>query len=868
MFATTQSEQAGCFVGQNEDQYREQHELNSVNSTQLLSDLAVILRDVQVPQPAPQLQESQEQASVSENRPFPHLSVENNSASENDSVTLDKWFDDFNAHPEKGASKYRDTGSPYFLQRNSTNSYRYSSEHAPLPELSYNRRGGGSDDYRSVIDDLTIENQRLRKKLRRYKKISNKKLEKDKLFEIKIHDVPPAKRRELETALRSFASSIDFSRCQLGSSKPSSLNQSLLPEEALNLKKKSTSTSTTNSQLEQSSYDSIMTSTLPTTINSELFTLRTEKSASIQSSFNPCEGQSYVQRPSNNQNGLLHKNGLRDMSDHQKKNLVVQRLEQIFTGEKGVIMGAPSQALVQEEDSKLTTDNELILTSGRIREAHMIPQENYNYTRPTGSLNDLDRKPNTYSSDETNSDGSFSDQRPTRPLELDPDRTQIPSDNVEYIRHLGLSTPQLADDSSENASKEGGGWVYLNLLINMAQLHIINVTPDFVRSAVVDVSEKFQLSKDGQMLRWKGGNQGTNLRSDENSCIRRGSDSSRNSDQDVYELKRKEKLASHHLISNSPTKPHYSSSGFHYRPLFIHQNSSEHTSESSESPLGSMQTSESNSSQNLWRCPRPRHQQSCSTSKKQFEDGSLVFYRGVDFCVDLCGDPETTSLQLSNSILEEDSGSEQNISSTSSDTPIERTNSGSLLPYRPFKNVSNLDLEVSGVLETSSNLSKSPSNSELELSKFPTESRQEPILSQPLQPCGIGGAQISDHFEIHVMTQHTVAHSSTSGNGSHVSKKFGIKNKSYFHNQSRNDIKAKPDEDYESDRLTSLVSRSPLLTLSCQKAPLLAHSQVQTRIVSSETIHLPPSKFPSPSLLEYSSDSDIELDYKDRLIER
>lgn len=844
MFASIQPEQAGRYVSQNEDQYRGQQEPKSdQNPTQLLSDLAVILRDVQAPEPASQ---SQEQASVSENVSLSHLSVENNNnASENDSVNLHKWFDDFNAHPEKGASKYRDIGSPYFLQQNPTNNYRENSELSQLPGQSYDRRGGGSDDYRSVIDDLTIENQKLRKKLRRYKKLSNKKLEKDKLFEIKIHDVPPSKRRELETALRSFASSIDFSRCQLGSSMSGSMNQSLSPEDNLSAKKKSTSSSTTNSNLEQSSYDSLMTSTQPTTINSELSTLRTEKYASLQSIFNPCDSESYIKRP------FDKKNGLGDMSDHQKKKLVVQRLEQIFTGEKGVIMGSSSQALIQEENSKLISDHKPNTSLGRIREAHMIPQENYIYSRPTGSLNDLKRNLNSYLSDETNSNGSFSEQRPTRPLELDPDRPQIPSDNVEYIRHLGLATPQLEDDGSENASKEGGGWVYLNLLISMAQLHIINVTPDFVRSAVVDVSEKFQLSKDGQMLRWKGGNQGTHLCSDNNSCSRQVSVSSKSSDKDMYGLKRKE-----------------NSDRFHYKPLFTHQTSSEHTSDSDDSPQCSSQTDEIISCQNPWGHSQTRNQQTCSTGKKQFEDGTLVFYRGVDFCVDLCGDPETTLLQLSNSTSEENSTSDQNICSTSPAVPIERTNSGSSLPYRPFKNTSNLDSESSGAVETSSNLSENQSNCELDLSKFPTESRQEPILSQPLQPCGIGGSQISDHFEIHVLTQHTATHSSTSGNGSSMSMKTGENINPRTHNQSQNGIKAKCNEDDRSDQLTFLGSKSPLLAFSCQKTPLLAHPQVQTRIISSETIQLPPSKFPSPALLQYSSDSDIDLDYNARLIER
>ncbi len=37
------------------------------------------------------------------------------------------------------------------------------------------------------------------------------------------------------------------------------------------------------------------------------------------------------------------------------------------------------------------------------------------------------------------------DQRPTRPLDLDIHRAQVASDNIDYIRHLGLSSPEFED---------------------------------------------------------------------------------------------------------------------------------------------------------------------------------------------------------------------------------------------------------------------------------------------------------------------------------------------------------------------------------------------------------------------------------------
>ena len=92
------------------------------------------------------------------------------------------------------------------------------------------------------------------------------------------------------------------------------------------------------------------------------------------------------------------------------------------------------------------------------------------------------------------------DQRPTRPLDLDLDRAQVSADNIEYIKHLGQSSPLAGAETSD----KNEGWVYLNLLINMAQLHTLNVTPEFVKRAVAELSTKFELAADGQRLRWKG----------------------------------------------------------------------------------------------------------------------------------------------------------------------------------------------------------------------------------------------------------------------------------------------------------------------------------------------------------------------------
>src|SRR2546430_14988813 len=70
---------------------------------------------------------------------------------------------------------------------------------------------GSSDDFRSVIDDLTIENRKLKERLRKYEKLHSAHLQREKLFEVRVHGLPPKKKRELEETLRKFASSLDSS---------------------------------------------------------------------------------------------------------------------------------------------------------------------------------------------------------------------------------------------------------------------------------------------------------------------------------------------------------------------------------------------------------------------------------------------------------------------------------------------------------------------------------------------------------------------------------------------------------------------------------------------------------------------------------
>ena len=198
------------------------------------------------------------------------------------------------------------------------------------------------------------------------------------------------------------------------------------------------------------------------------------------------------------------------LSERERKKLVVQRLEHIFTG-RSAAPGPHSQPMQQQEVSNSAARESRFRYEGT-REANIMsnPHEN-----------DLERSPkrrkNSHSEGSDDSpkgidrQGRPTEQRPTRPLDLDIHRAQVPDDNLQYIRHLGLPSPTRHDEQPDE------GWVYLNLLMNMAQLHTINVTPEFIQRAVADMSDKFEISADGRKVRWKGGDEGTHFSSDSGS---------------------------------------------------------------------------------------------------------------------------------------------------------------------------------------------------------------------------------------------------------------------------------------------------------------------------------------------------------------
>jgi len=687
-----------------------------------------------------------------------------------------------------------------------------------------------------VIDDLTIENKKLKAKLRKYENAQNSHLEKDRLFEVKIHSLPALKRRELEDVLREFASTVDGSTDEGGSRMlltgilPSSSHTPAISSNP----KHSSSSSTSNSRPVDSAYASMSksgptsTSTLNRALEGEpVSQQRIGKDQKIQSFLH------------NIPEALLPKHSY-VMTERQKKKLVVQRLEQLFTGNRGANIGNRSQPLQQQEVSKSAAkadqkaNHDPTAVEG-VREAHILPYKmDVDDVGPAKLADD--------SSHETQITGSGSSeecspsrspgQRPTRPLDLDPDRTQNPSENVEYIRHLGLATPQLASDESADAA-DAEGWIYLNLLINMAQLHIMNVTPDFVRKAVSDVSAKLQLSQDGKKIRWRGGSQGTQLSSDS------GSSSDQNGSHDIDIMgdsrskRRKVETGTFTSVqpnvNDVPVGVHDPSKSFHYKPLFHHASSSsggQLSSDESESLFGY----EAPNATGLGRSTQP------------------------NFCTDLSADRGDIRTPLHVTGVGKDGYS--NFTQTAlgceskrESLPIFRTTSGSLLSFRPFRDNSKRPrpafLQIEATQPKTPGLLEDDSGQEIDFLDGSSTESSPPRPLQDFEASGLGGTRPADHFTVRVQTRRTRATSRLPNNPSKGSA-HGPRFRKLGHNISKKSLDAFHEsgldatEEAIAEKMASLLSFSP--SPNWTEDP-----KISTEIISAEFARLAPSELPPPA---------------------
>ncbi|EON63906.1 hypothetical protein W97_03134 [Coniosporium apollinis CBS 100218] len=670
-----------------------------------------------------------------------------------------QWFERSNNNFTQSTASFMDTDEPPFFLRNSSSSNTTPDQQMrpSLTALPYRNQltqleteGSSADEFRSVIDDLTIENKKLKRKLRKYEKLYDAHLQDEKLFEIRVHKLPSSKKRELEETLKKFAMGIDENL----ESEPIGNG---FDRPTPRLKPHQTTSSYTSTRVADSAYASAslsgQTSTAPSghdsnhrqMTKSELF----RQQRTIQSYLHDIPA------------GLLPKPAVA-MTERDKKKLVVRRLEQIFTG-KGPGSGDHQQPLQQQEvaQSAARADRRATEASGQhargegLRQARIMLEEADDQSRPQeqGPVESTQRLNSAMKvSEQDLADQRSPDQRPTRPLDLNPQRAQVPEDNLQYIRHLGFSPMDL--DANE-AQEDGHGWIYLNLLIGMAQLHTINVTPEFVRSAVTDLSSKFEMSEDGRKIRWKGGRDRTRMSSDSPSSGRSGR-SSPAEDMAVQRFGQKRRKLGHDGSDSASeqvlnrktlaTQLAKEKERFAYTPLFFHKEETDDdyvVSKAEESDAESSPPAyvpgNSSGFPNFGMAPFAR---------KRRADGPIIFYNKANFCTDLSGDSKlnshaSTHTPIYSSVTSYPIGTDSK--------PAHESTGDLAETRRPldhvkslYDRISQMDLDDSDVaLRIHSDPIKTPA-AILPLSR-----------PAPFEVSGVGGVYPADHFAIHVQCRQT-----------------------------------------------------------------------------------------------------------------
>jgi hypothetical protein len=597
----------------------------------------------------------------------------------------------------------------------------------------------GSEDFRSVIDDLTIENKKLKRRLRKYEKLHDAHLQSDKLFEIRMHGLPPEKKRELEATLRKFALSLE-------ATPQTSVSGNRSNKYASRLGQQQSTSSLTSTRLADSAYASMSGKT-------------TNAQPGHAGSSNKAHHQGMSTQ---NIHSYLHEIPIgllprqpTAMTEKAKRKLVVRRLEQLFVG-KGATVDGHQQPLQQEEVAQSAARADRITAGGNnameegAREARIVPASEMD---PVAELESSGRGHESYGTLDKGNISSESDspgQRPTRPLDLDPYRAQVPAENIQYMRHLGFSPPDIGTSSG---LADDHGWIYLNVLTNMAQLHDINVTPGFVKNALAEHSKRLELSQDGRKVRWKGGGSLTRTSSDGSPM-----ESSDGSPKQLGRLGEQSQSVHGHIHSAKAdvVMGRLGKVGpLAYTPLFAHREDSSEESSSDANLSGwSSPAVEDISGEFFNRNMAPR--------RAEEGGGPIIFYNNANFCTDLSGDGKSQGIPSRDTIP---STSHRTLGVSSHSIPEAQPTSVAE-PKGPLSLPTRVDTDAMEVD------SQSSSDGDLILDfsgplSFKDSSSIESTVPVEFEASGLGGIQPTDNFSINVKTQQRVSFGETSAVAAH-----------------------------------------------------------------------------------------------------
>ncbi|KAF2711532.1 hypothetical protein K504DRAFT_489392 [Pleomassaria siparia CBS 279.74] len=754
--------------------------------------------------------------------------------SSGESSDASHWYEKTNNNALQRTS-FLDNDPPFNLRNDSSlwtppegieycPAYMYPNPSTPNP--SGNPRGdtddGGSQEFRSVIDDLTIANKKLRKRLRKYETFYDAHLQDEKLFEVRFYALSDDKKKELEDHLRKFVADLDSAAPTNTGYPQISYAPPLAPHQ---------STHSHTSRFAESGYASMSASGQ----NSIGLSQDNDRRKLSKSQYNQQQQQNIHSYLHDIPAGLLPGRNA-PMTDKSKKKLVVRRLEQIFAG-KSSVPGSHPQPVQQEEVAQSAAmadrrEKEAIgqqsrlegLREARIMHSHFVDDENIPFAQ-----SEVPRLSSTPFVNNHELAGPVSpDQRPTRPLDLDPYRAQVPSDNFQYIRHLGFTPPGMI---SGEAPEEGHGWLYLNLLINMAQLHTINVTPDFVKDAVSEFSHQFELSPDGRKIRWRGDQHSTMANSDSSpeqlGDLPFGVSGGPNPVSSANRLKTGSGGDSGELVlecERRATKKR-EQDRFAYEPLFFHKDDTDDEDDYYDPDMSSSNNSTFHAplrgdSPGLTSSPMRS-----SSSLNRSNYGPIIFYNKAKFCTDLSGDRRGLSSEhvptYQDAAVQPLGASPHAQASTHLNTSISE-------PRGPLNNAAmEMDMKEGEKTSSGEDFQFSPES----LRKDSSSSESLDIVE--FEASGLGGIQPDDNFAIKVRrSQVQMAPSPTARARRH--KSYGY-----------------------SEKILAALKEQPLLE---GEHPRKQPNVIKTEIISTSRKNLPSSALPPASYLSLNSPSDYGED--------
>lgn len=674
-----------------------------------------------------------------------------------------------------------------------------------------NTSGSMDDDYRSVIDDLTIENRDLKKRLRKYEKLHCSHLQQERLFEVRAPGLPECEKQKLETVLRRFAATLDDPRSTRAVNAENLRMQRHPVSKTTLLKPRRTPAD--SAYASNSSSDMIIPSfRLPDRTYQEKPRPSTEaKNQTIEVYKKHMPRENVPSRPPK-------------LSDEAKMEMIVKRLEQVFTGSSATrrrpqlsqqqLEISASAVMLEESAGGLECDAGM---SEGSREAQILPAiyENLDSTSGAQMWNNCYNDP---PSDSAKSKvEAMPDQRPTRPMDFDLYRPQVGADNMEYIRHLGLAFPV----------RGGEGWVYLNLLSNMAQLHTFSVTSDFVRKAIAKPSSGFDLSPDGQQVRWRDTAGSASGKSGISDGTREDSHEGVASDDKFRNLGASAPRSNTYLRATLKHRPPNTSNveNGHTRdcvPLFTHGDSLADSYPSNDSnpdlSRGPSKLDIFGQSNRFETLPPSRLEE--ASSHRKGGNGPIIFYKQATFCTDLSGHIQTsmtkysTYARLSMQPLGQrsDPADHGNYSSEQSESAVHVLSTA--LPFIT-------DIDSKATSETGFDFPDIES-----LSSQPDSGDVEPFR---FEASGLAGVQPEDHFLVDVATQHNRP------------KKVRTRSSPFSH----------PGRHTNRGLEHYSISSRPVSTLIEPGTPLSLtdHLITHNRVLCTKTTDLPPSSLPLPSYI-------------------